>query len=120
MVVLIRELVDKSLSNTTKTLLMKKMSPNNDVEMVIDLVDDLFNNCDNYDEGHTLVSNTHHPRSPSLFSSDSKEDYATRVQRESDRMVEDDLITPTNSPQLEYVTPKSKSTQVSKAAKSLY
>ena len=90
------------------------MSPNNDVEMVIDLVDDLFNNCDNYDEGHILVSNTHHPRSLSLFSSDSKEDYATRVQRESDRMVEDDSVTPTDSTQLEYVILRNKGIQVSK------
>jgi len=39
-----------------------------------------------------------------------------RVQRESDRMVEDDPVTPTDSPQLEYVTPRNKGTQVSKVA----
>jgi len=81
MVVSIRELVNKSLSSTTKTLSTKKISPNNDVEMVINPIDDLFNNCNNYDEvrGCTLASSMHCPRSLSLFSSDSKEDYVTRV-----------------------------------------
>ena len=50
MVVPIRELANKSLSSTTKTLSMRKMSPNNDMEMVINPIDDLFSNCDNYDE----------------------------------------------------------------------
>jgi len=51
-----------------------------------------------------------------LSSSNCDEDYATRVQGESDRMVENDPIAPTNSPQLEYVSPKSQDNQVSKVA----
>jgi len=39
-----------------------------------------------------------------------------RVQRESDRMVEDDPVASTDSPQLDYVTPKNKGNQVSKIA----
>ena len=50
MVAPIRELANKSLSSTTKTLSTRKMSPNNNVEMVINLIDDFFNNCNNYDE----------------------------------------------------------------------
>jgi len=40
------------------------MSPNNDVEMVINPIEDLFmKNCDNYDKvrGRTLVSSMHCP-----------------------------------------------------------
>ena len=77
------------------------MSLNNDVEMVNDPIEDLFmKNCDNYDKvrGCTLVSSTHHPRTLFLSLSNSKEDYITRFQRESDRMVEDDPIASTDSP----------------------
>jgi len=51
-----------------------------------------------------------------MSSSECDKDYATRVQRESDRMDEDDPVAPSNSPQLEYATPNSQSNQVSKAA----
>jgi len=39
-----------------------------------------------------------------------------RVQRESNRMVKDDPVASTDSPQLEYATPKNKGNQVSKVA----
>ena len=71
------------------------------MNMVIDLVNDLFkDNCDNYDEvkGYFLVSSMYRSRTPSLSLSNYDEDYATRVQRESDRMIEDNHVTPTNSP----------------------
>jgi len=89
------------------------------MNMVINLVDDLFKgNCDNYNEvrGRSLVSSTHRPRTLSLSSNDCDEDYATRVQRESDRIVEDNPVAPTNSLQLEYISPKSQDNQVSKVA----
>ena len=71
------------------------------MNMVIDLVNNIFkDNCDNYDKvrDHSLASSMHCPRTPSLFSSDCNEDYTTRVQRKSDRIVKDDPVTPTNSP----------------------
>jgi len=85
------------------------MTPTNDINMAIN-VDDLFKgNYDNYDEmrGHSLASSMHYPKTLSLSSSDCDEDYTTRVQRESNRMVKDDSVTPTNSPQLENATSKS-------------
>ena len=95
------------------------MTPTKDMNMVIDLVDDLFKgNCDNYDKvrGCSLVSSMYCPRTPSLFSSHCDEDYAIKVQRESDRIVKNDPVTLTNSPQLKYISPKSQNNQVSKAA----
>jgi len=95
------------------------MSPNNDINMIINSTFDLFEkNCDNYDEmrGCSLVLSIHHPRSPSLSSSEYDKDYAMRVQRESDRMVEDNHVALYDSPQLEYIAPKSQDNQVSKIA----
>jgi len=81
MVVPIRELVNKSLSSITKALSIKKMSSNKNMEIVINLVDDLFNNYNNYNEmrGCTLASSTYCLRSLFLSSSNSIEDYVMRV-----------------------------------------
>jgi len=51
-----------------------------------------------------MTSNTHSPRTLSISSSKYDEDYAIRVQHESNNMVEDNLVVMTNSPQLEYAT----------------
>ena len=45
-----------------------------------------------------MTSNIHSPRIPSIFSSEYKEDYAIRVQYESNNIIEDNPITMTNSP----------------------
>jgi len=78
--------------------------------MIINLADDLFEkNCDIHDEvrGHSLAHSTDYPRTLSLSSSECDKDYAMRVQRESDRIVKDDPIAPSNSPLLEYTAFKS-------------
>ena len=49
-----------------------------------------------------------------MSSSECDEDYAARVQCESNNIVEDDQIVPSDSPQLEYTTPNSQCNQVSK------
>ena len=85
------------------------MTPTNDKNMVINSDDDLFkDNCNNFDKvrDYSLMSSVYCSKTLSLSSSNCNKDYATRVQRESDRMVEDDHVTPTDSPQLEYVTSK--------------
>jgi len=95
------------------------MSPNNVSNMEVDSFDDIFTKaCDNCDEvrGRSLVLSAHHSRTLSLSSSDCDEDYATRVQKESDRMDEDNPVATSDSLQLEYATPKSQENQVSKAA----
>ena len=96
------------------------MSPINDVEIVINSFEDLFmkKNCNNYNEvrGCILASSTHHSRTPSLSSSNSEENYLMRVQRESNRIVKDDPVSSTDSPQLYYVTTKNKDDEASKVA----
>lgn len=86
------------------------MSPNNDINMIIDLTFDIFEkNCNNYDEVRDcfLVLSVHHSKSLFLFSSECNKDYTMRVQRESNKMVKNDHIVSSNSLQLEYVTLKS-------------
>ena len=95
------------------------MSPNNNMNMIVNLANDFFKkNCDIHDEvrGHFLVHSIYCSRTLSLFSSEYDKDYTTRVQRESDRMVKDNPVTPSNSPLLEYAAPKSQNNQVSKMA----
>lgn len=75
------------------------MVQTNNIDMVIDPVDDLFKT-----------------RTLSLSLSECDEDYITRVQRKSDKMVKNDLVALSDSIQLEYVTLKSHGNQVSKAA----
>ena len=95
------------------------MSPNNNMNMIVNLANDFFEkNCDIHDEvrGHSLVHSVHCPRTPSLSSSECDKNYATRVQRESNRIVEDNTIAPSDSPLLEYAASKSQNNQVSKVA----
>ena len=86
------------------------MSSNNNMNIIINLANDLFEkNCDIYDEvrGCSLAYSVHHLRTLFLFSSKCDKDYIIRVQRESDRMVEDNPVALSNSLLLEYAAPKS-------------
>ena len=47
--------------------------------------------------GRSLDASTHRPRSPLISSSKDSEDYYVQVQRESDKMVEDEPVTSSNS-----------------------
>ena len=107
MVVSIREIGNKFYSTSAFHNPASNMTPTSDIDITIDIVDDLFKSgCNNYNEvrGCIMTSNTYSPRTPSIFSSKCDEDYTTRVQYESDNMVEDNLVVMTNSPQLEYAT----------------
>ena len=95
------------------------MPPNNNMNIIIDLADDLFEkNCDIHDKvrGCSLTYSVHHPKTLFLSSSKCDKNYAMRVQRESDRIVEDDPIALSNNLLLEYAAPKSQNNQVSKVA----
>jgi len=97
------------------------MPLNNDINIVVDPLNNLFEKIgDNFDEIRdiSLELNAHCPRTSSLSPSDCNEDYTTKMQKESDRMDEDNPIATSNNIQLKYMTPKSQNGQVSKVADS--
>jgi len=89
-----------------------------DINMVIDPVDTLFDLDNNYDEvrGHSLDLSIHRLRFPSMSSSEYDEEYHICVKRESNRMVEDEPANSLGSFSLEYITQESQNNQVSKVA----
>ena len=92
------------------------MAPILDIDMAIDSVNDLFTGDEV--KGHSLALSVHKPRSLSISSSKSNEEYHICVKRDSDRMDEDKLVFSTGNSQDEYVTQERKKGQVSKAADS--
>jgi len=110
MVVPIRDFGNITTSTTVIYPITSKMPPNNNINIIVDLADNLFEkNCDIHDEVRScfLVHSVHHPRTLFLSSSKCDKNYAMRVQRESDRIVEDDSVALSNSLLLEYAAPKS-------------
>ena len=101
MVAPIREIGNITSSTSVLWFTTLNIFPTNDVNMVIDSIDNFFEkNCDNYDKvrDHSLVSSIYCPRTLSLSSSNYDKDYATRVQKESDRMVKDNSAALSDSP----------------------
>ena len=83
MVAPIRDIGNKSLFTSAFHISTSNMTPNSEMDMVIDSVDDLFkSNCDNFNEvrGCSLTSSMHSPRTPSMSSSECDEEYSARVQ----------------------------------------
>jgi len=71
--------------------------------MTSEIVNDILKSaCDNYNEmrDHIMTSNIHSPRAASMSSSKCNEDYTTKVQWESNNMVEDDPVVMSDNPQL--------------------
>ena len=115
MVVPIRDLGNKFFSALTTHSKVSNMTLSDDVDMAVDIGNTLFNNyCDEV-RGQSMSSDKQDTRTPSMSSSKCNEEYITRVQRESDRMVEDNHVITLDSPQLEYTTSKTRSNCVSKA-----
>ena len=76
------------------------MTSNNDINMVVNSLDNLFKNIsDNFDKvrNYSLVLSAYYIRTSSMFSSNYDEDYAQRMQRKSDRIVKDNPVTISNS-----------------------
>ena len=119
MVAPIRDLGNITSNTSTFCASTLNMASNNDVIMDANPFDTFFENIsDNFDEvrGHSLVLSTYSPRTPLMSSSNCEEDYATRIEKQNDRMDKDKPIVPSNSVQLKYMTPKSQNGQVSKVA----
>ena len=107
MVAPIRDFGNKFYSISAFHTLESNMTHSSNIDITSEIVNDILkNSCDNYDKvrGHTMTSNTHSPMTMSLSSSKCDEDYITRVQWESNNMVEDDLIVMSDNPRLEYAT----------------
>jgi len=68
------------------------LTPNPDIDMVIDTMDNLFNIGNSFDNkrGRSLSLSMHKPRSPSISSSEYSEEYYVHVKRISNRMDEED------------------------------
>ena len=115
MVVPIRDLGNKFFSALTTHSKTSNMTLSDDVDMAVDIGNTLFNNyCDEV-RGQSMSSDKQGTRTPSMSSSKCNEEYMTRVQRESDRIVEDNYVIALDSPQLEYTISKTQSNCVSKA-----
>ena len=96
------------------------MDSSQDINMVIDPLENLFDIGDNYDEvrGRSLEMSAHKPRSSSISSSKCDEEYHIQVKRESDRMVEDESVNSIGSICIKYATQEGQNNQVSKVADS--
>ena len=91
-----------------------------DIDMVFDSVKAMFNLNNNFNEirDYSLDLSIYRPRLLSLSLSVSKcdEEYHVCIQRESDKIIKDKSIILSNNFELEYMTPKSQTNQVSKVA----
>ena len=87
---------------------MNKMASEKDIVMGGDFFDLFFNNaCNNYNKvhSHSLIYSAHSPWTPSMSLSEYKESYAERMERQNDRMNEDEPVILTNSTTvLKYMT----------------
>ena len=114
----IRELANITLSTTTTAYISNNMAPIQDINMVVDPLDNIFDIDNKFDEvrGHLLALSAHRLRSPSISSSECNEEYHVHVKRESDRTKENKPTTSIGSIQVEYVSQERRNSQVSKAA----
>ena len=91
-----------------------------DIDMVFDPVKTMFDLNNNFNKvrDHSLDLSIHRPRSLSslLSVSECDKEYHVCIQRESNKMIEDKPIISSNNFELEYITPKSQTNQVSKVA----
>ena len=95
MVVPIRELVNITLSLTAMANVFNSLTPNQDIDIVVDPLDNLFDIGNNFDEVRScsLALSIHKPRSPSISLSKCFEEYHIFVKRESNRIDKDKPVT---------------------------
>ena len=122
MVAPIRDQGNIMYSSTTMSFNTSDSVSSQDLNMDVDPVSTMFelDHIDDKVRGHSLNVSIHRPRSPSMFSSKCDKEYYICIQRESEKMVEDDNdIEPANfrgSIRLEYVTQEGQNNQGSKVA----
>ena len=111
-----RELANITLSSTAMANISNNLTPNQDIDMVVNPLDNLFDIGNNFDEVRScsLALSVHKPRSPSISLSECSEEYHIHVKRESNRMNEDKPVTSIGSIQIEYASQVGQNGQVSK------
>ena len=113
-VALIRELGNITLSNTTLHSTTYNMAWIQDTDIAVDSIKNLF--TDDEMRGHLLALSVYRPRSPSISSSISNEEYYVCVKRDSNRINKNKSVSSIGNSQVEYETWKRKKDQVSKIA----
>ena len=95
----IRELRNIIFSTVTTCSTTNNIASIQDIDMIVDSLDNLFDINNNFDEmrNHSLALSIHRPRSPSIPSSNCDKEYHIRVKRESDKMDEDKPVTSVGS-----------------------
>jgi len=111
-----RELANITLSPTAIANVSNNLTPNSDIDMIVDPLDNLYNIDDSFEEGRgrSLSLSMHKPRSPSISSSKYSKEYHIYVKRESNRMNEDEPIISIGSIKVEYTFQERQKYQVSK------
>ena len=106
MVVSIRELANITYFTTSIANIFNNLTPNSNINMVIDLVDNIFDIGDSFkaEKGCSLSLSIHKPRSSSISSSEHSEDYHIRVKRDNDRIDEDKPVSSISSIKIEYAS----------------
>jgi len=91
------------------------LTPNPDIDMVIDLMDNLFNIGNSFDNerGCSLSLSMHKPRLSSISSSECSEEYHIHVKNISNRMDKDEPVRFIDSIKLEYMSQEGQKDQVS-------
>ena len=104
MVVPIRDLGNITQSSTTMSSNSLNLTPRQDIDMVIDPIDTMFNLDNNFDEvkGCSLDLSIHRPRFPLLLSSECDEEYHIRIKWKSNRMDEDKSVNFSSNFSFEY------------------
>ena len=118
MVVPIRNLENISQSSTIMSNISLDSAFSQDINMIINPVNTLFDLDNNYDKvrGCSLDLSIHRPRFPSMSLSEYNKEYHIHIKQESDRMVEDKPINFLGSFSLEYATQEDQNNQASKVA----
>jgi len=117
----IRELVNITHFTTAMAYISNNLTPNSDINMVIDLEDNIYDIDDSFEKGrgYSLLLSMHKPRSPSISSSKYSEDYYVCVKRDSDRIDEDEPVGFNSSIKVKFASQGGQKNQVSKTADTL-
>ena len=80
------------------------MASSQDINMVVNPLDNLFDIDNNYDEvrGCLLEMSAHRPRSPLILSSEYNEEYHIHVKRESNKVDENEPVNSIGSISIKY------------------